>query len=213
MTWLMLYYDALEDYALLTDDQFGRLIRAALHFAKTGEEKELNAPESYIWPVLRNRLIRDKERYEEKCRKNAENINKRWEQQREPGNSKPPGGYERIRTDTNVYDSYEEKVKVESERENEIEYQIKSEATARVKLNAKGYTDSEIDRALSRIPGGEHIRNLTAYLKKAIDEERREKIIGKPVPAQNYTQRDYSGETDAAMDRMMLDTWGQEAGQ
>lgn len=215
MTWIMLYYDALTDYSLLTDEQFGRLIRAGLLFAKTGEETKLSEPEAYLWPGLRSRLLRDKDSYEDKCRKNAENINKRWEQQREPETEpeeeKPPDGYERIRSNTNVYESYEEKeeVKVESE-ENEKKYykvksesEVKSEENARRRLRAEGYSDGEIDRAISRIPEGQYIRSMRAYLKKAIDEERREKIIGKRVPAQMYSQRDYSGEDERAMQRMM----------
>ena len=225
MKWIMLYYDALEECKLLTDEQFGRLVREALHFAKTGQETELSAPEAYLWPGLKNRLIRDKESYEDKCRKNAENINKRWEQQREPeaepeepepeNPEPPPDGYERIRPNTNVYESYEEKEevkeesKIESEKNEKNYYKIKSESeiksenNARRKLRAEGYSDGEIDGALSRIPEGSQIRSLRAYLKKAIDEERREKRIGKRVPAQEYSQRDYSGEQERAFQRMM----------
>ena len=45
---------------------------------------------------------------------------------------------------------------------------------------------------MSRLDGAT-IHNLKAYLKKAIDERRREKVIGKRVSAQDYEQRDYSG--------------------
>ena len=128
MTWIMLYYDALEDYKLLSDEQFGKLIREALRFAQDGTETELSAPEAYLWPGLRNRLIRDKESYEEKCRQNAENIRKRWNRENrdaesgdaenaEPVEEPPPGAYERIRPNTNVYESYEEKEEGKEEQD------------------------------------------------------------------------------------------------
>ena len=206
MTWIMLYYDALEDYKLLSDEQFGRLVREALRFAKTGEETKLPEPESYLWPGLRNRLLRDKESYMEKCRKNAENINKRWEQQRETGQAKEhPDAYESIRSNTNEYERYEEKEEVKEESEEkeknkvESESEVKSEENARRMLRAEGYADGEMDRALSRVRDRESIRSLRAYLKKAIDDER----MSKRVPAQDYPQRDYSGEDEEARQRMI----------
>ena len=228
MTWIMLYYDALKDYKLLSDEQFGRLIRAALSFAQDGAEPELSAPEAYLWPSLQNRLIRDKESYAEKCRQSKEAADERWRRDRErrergdqergeadgaePKEEPPPEKCGRIRTHTDECEQCEEKEKEESESEikKEIEkkydIKIKSESeikNAREKLRAEGYSETEIDGALSRIPADAKIRSLRAYIKKAIDEERREKRIGKRVPAQNYSQRDYSGEQEAAFQRMM----------
>ena len=206
MTWIMLFYDALEDYKLLSNEQFGRLIRAALLFAQDGTEPTFTGPEAYLWPGLKNRLLRDKESYAEKCQKNAENIRKRWnrkgknpEQDGEP----PPDQYDGIRSNTNVYESYQNKDKDKDEVKDKDESEVKSESNALEQLRADGYTNTEIDRALSRIPEGREIWNLRAYLKKAIDEERREKRDGKHVTAHNYAQRDYSGEQEEAMQRMI----------
>ena len=205
MSWIMLFYDALEDYQLLTDEQFGKLIRAALLFAQKGTEPTFDGPEAYLWPGLRNRLIRDKESYEEKCRQNAENVRKRWS--KEGKNADPHTAvYGRIPSHTNGYESYEDKEEVKDKEEIKEESKVKSESesenNAREALRTDGYTDDEIDQALSRIPEGSRIRNLRAYLRKAIDEERRN---GKRVPAQRYEQRDYSGEQEEAMQRMIND--------
>ena len=58
-------------------------------------------------------------------------------------------------------------------------------------LKAAGYTDSEIERAKKRC-GGKRIRNLPAYIKQSIDNERHERAVGQHVSAQDYEQRDYT---------------------
>ena len=214
MSWIMVYYDALKEYRLLSDEQFGRLIRAALSFAQDGTEPTFDGPEAYLWPGLENRLIRDKESYAEKCRQNAENIRKRWNRDgkhAETEGEPPPGEYGRIRPNTNVYESYEEKeeVKEEVEKESKIKVESESEINAREKLRAEGYSEAEIDQAFSRIPKGRTIRNLAAYIKKAIEEERN----GKRVPAQEYQQRSYDGEQEKAMARMIAGMKDAEQGE
>ena len=81
MTGMMLYYDALEEYMELTDEQFGRLIRAGLVYGKDGEETELPIPERYLYPGLKLKITRDKEKYQAVCEKRAEAARKRWNQQ------------------------------------------------------------------------------------------------------------------------------------
>ena len=157
MKYMMLYYDALEEYGPLSDDQFGHLVRAALRFAKTGEEPKLRVPESILWPGLRMRILRDAEKYRTTCEKRTEAAHKRWNQQNNADGA--------MQKDANASNGMQ--YKSESKIKKESESNIKSEGKAQPRYS---------------------------------------------VPAQNYTQRDYSGETKAAMERMMQDTWGDEDG-
>ena len=158
MIYIMLYHDALEEYSSLTDEQFGRLFRAALLFAKTGTETELSEPESILWPGLKMRILRDAEKYQKICDKRAEAAKKRWNQEHDTSAA--------MQMDTNA--------------SNRMQYKSESEGKCKSENNYKS--------------NGKGQQRQT-------------------VPAQEYSQRDYSGETEAAMDRMMLDTWGQEDGQ
>lgn len=78
MKHILLPYDALEEYKKLTDEQFGRLIRAVLRYAQDEEEVDLDGPESYLLPGLKLKIARAKEKYQRKCEQNTDNINKRW---------------------------------------------------------------------------------------------------------------------------------------
>lgn len=183
MTGFMLPYDALEEYQGLTDEQFGKLIRAGLRYARDGEETELSAPESYLYPGLKIKIARDKEKYQEKCRKNRENIAHRW------GNP-PPGDdttvYDRIRTYTNDTNN---NININPNINNQSQYQsINHQEQARKVLRAEGYTESEIAWAIAKAGNGQGVRDWTKYLRQTIENERRQK---KPVQAQDYNQREY----------------------
>lgn len=157
MIYIMLYHDALVEYSPLSDEQFGRLIRAALQFAKTGTETELSAPESILWPGLKMRILRDAEKYQKICDKRADAAKKRWNQENDTTTT--------MQMDTNA--------------SNRKQYKSESEGKCKSENNYKSK--------------GKGQRRQT-------------------VPAQEYSQRDYSGETKAAMERMMQDTWGDEEG-
>lgn len=157
MIYIMLYHDALVEYSPLSDEQFGRLIRAALQFAKTGTETELSAPESILWPGLKMRILRDAEKYQKICDKRTEAAKKRWNHE----------------LDTNAA------MQMDTNASNSMQYKSESEGKCKSESN---------------------------YKSKGKGKQRGD------VPAQNYTQRDYSGETKAAMERMMQDTWGEEDG-
>lgn len=78
MTGFLLRLDSLEEYSVLDDQQFGRLIRAALQFAIDGTEPVLSSPESYLWPGMRLKILHDAEQYRRKCEQNAENARRGW---------------------------------------------------------------------------------------------------------------------------------------
>jgi flagellar biosynthesis GTPase FlhF len=185
---IMLHFDALEEYAGLTDEQFGRLIRAGLLFGRDDKETELGPPESYLFPGLKLKIERDKEQYSRKCEQNRENVNKRWERQREE-----------IRPYTTEYESYQQKEKEQSqqEKQSQTQQQEQQQEQAKEQLRKQGFTDAEIDQAIRTIKNPEEIRNLTGYL--------RQKLIGERMKpqTQNYQQRDYSDREKALLKRFI----------
>jgi len=183
MSYIMVFYDSLEKYEGLSNEQFGRLIRAGLVFARDGTEPELDGPEKIMFPGLKLQIMRDAEKYREKCEKNRENIQQRWGQKPEAGTD--TNVYDRIRPNTNAYETYQDKDKDKSkdqDKDNDKD-QDKSKDKARAELLRDGYTGPEIDAVLSRTDAGK-VKNLKAYVKAAIEK-------GRKASAQQYEQRDY----------------------
>lgn len=60
--YLKVWADDLEQYRKLSDAEYGRLIRAALHYKRTGEEPQLTGREELMWDGKKLEIDRDKER-------------------------------------------------------------------------------------------------------------------------------------------------------
>ena len=73
MTYIHLYLDQIHTLAPLPDAARGRLVLAMLHYAVTGEEQRLTGPARILWPLFRNQIDRDREKYRAKCEKNRMN--------------------------------------------------------------------------------------------------------------------------------------------
>lgn len=69
------YLDALEP---LTDAERGRLFVACLKYSKSGEVGHLSGNERFVFPVFRGQIDRDNAKYANKCKKQTDNVNKRW---------------------------------------------------------------------------------------------------------------------------------------
>ena len=74
---IYLYLDYLELFEGYTLEQVGRLITAMLEYAVTGVIPEFDGPERYVWPMLRGQIDRDREKYNARCKQNAENARSR----------------------------------------------------------------------------------------------------------------------------------------
>ena len=61
--YLKLFVDCLEKYQKLNDTEFGRLVRAALHYKETGAEPVDLGREALLWDGMRLDIDRDNERY------------------------------------------------------------------------------------------------------------------------------------------------------
>lgn len=96
MKFLPLFFSYGETLASLTDEQFGKVIRAALAYMQTGTAPQLEPIEALAFEIIKRDAERSADKYEEICQKRRDAINKRWEKKRE------------AQTDTNEYKCIQE---------------------------------------------------------------------------------------------------------
>lgn len=87
-----------ESFTGLTDEQVGRIIRAAIDYAVDGKTPRLSPVEAMAFQFIRGDIDRSMQAYEERCEKNRQNVQKRWESEDGPADTDE---YERIQTNTN----------------------------------------------------------------------------------------------------------------
>lgn len=104
------YDDRLND---LTDEEIGKLIRAIFKYEKFQKEPKLDRLLMNIFNFIKVDLDKNREKYEKKCKRNKEAVEKRW-------NEKDTNEYERIKkiqTYTNDTDN-------DNEYDSDYEYDI-----------------------------------------------------------------------------------------
>ena len=100
----LFYYDWFNVLKNLNYSQVGRVVMAIEEYEKSGIEPQFRDSTSKIaFTVISNTLIRDAEKYEKKCLKNAENARKRWDNN--------ANVYERINENANYADKERDKDK------------------------------------------------------------------------------------------------------
>lgn len=100
----LFYYDWFNVLKKLNYSQVGRVVMAIEEYEKSGIEPQFRDSTSKIaFTVISNTLIRDAEKYEKKCLKNAENARKRWDNN--------ANVYERINENANYADKERDKDK------------------------------------------------------------------------------------------------------
>lgn len=105
------YHSYIKQCKGLSDGELGRLFRALLEYSASGKVPELNGRESVAFDFMSANIDRDAESYKDTCNRNRENITKR---------------YERIRANTAVYETYQEKEE-EKEKEELLKKDISNE--------------------------------------------------------------------------------------
>lgn len=100
------YHSYLKKIAKLSDQEVGRLFRALLIYSETEETQELTGRESVAFDFIADDIDRAKKSYKERCQKNRDNVNKRYDNISDDTNV-----YERIQSNTNAYESYQNKDK------------------------------------------------------------------------------------------------------
>lgn len=94
----VLYFNAWEQWSMLTDEQAGILIKALLNYGKTGEKLETqDGMVKMAFAFISAQMDMDREKYDETCRKRKEAVRKRWEKDTDEYNS--------IQMDTNDTDN------------------------------------------------------------------------------------------------------------
>jgi hypothetical protein len=63
---MMMYFDMLEGLLVLEDEKIGKFIRAITRYAMYGEIPQFDGLEAVLWSMIRPRLDRDAENYENK---------------------------------------------------------------------------------------------------------------------------------------------------
>ena len=89
--------------AAMTDNDAGRILKAVYAYQVSGESLPDGDPLYPVFAMIRQQFQQDDQRYEETCKRNRENVNKRWN--RNDGIQNDTTVYDRIRTNTNYTDS------------------------------------------------------------------------------------------------------------
>ena len=79
----ILYVDYIKHISKLTDEEAGRLFKAIFNYVNSGEIPNLDGMAAMAFSFISNQLDNDLQKYEEICKKRAENIKKRWDKTRE----------------------------------------------------------------------------------------------------------------------------------
>ena len=74
--YVCLYASYLESLSPFTDEECGRLVRAMLNYAVTGEVSQFEGNERFIWPSIQAQIDRDIVTYRAKCARNKANGSK-----------------------------------------------------------------------------------------------------------------------------------------
>lgn len=114
LEYIPFYYSYRKKLEKLSDQEVGRLVRSLLEYGETGETEELAGRESIAFDFIADDINRAKAAYEERCAKNQRNIEKRYARQDDMN------VYDGIRTNTNVYETYQTKDKTKNKTKNKI---------------------------------------------------------------------------------------------
>jgi hypothetical protein len=91
----LVFCDRSNELDLLTDEQVGRLFRALIKYVSLDEDisETEDIAVKLLFSVMKSAIDENNAKYENKCKKNAENVRKRW-------NKNNTNVYERIPNDT-----------------------------------------------------------------------------------------------------------------
>ena len=88
----ILYHEYSDYINKLTDEQAGQLLKAIFAYVQDGTMPTLDPLTDMVFTVIRKQLDKDRAKYEEKCKQNRKNAEKRWVKQEDAN------GCERMRT-------------------------------------------------------------------------------------------------------------------
>lgn len=94
----ILYLDQQEIFEMLTDEQAGQLIKNIFQYERYGQMPKMDKFLNLAFVPIMQALDKNRRKYEEKCKKNKENIEIRW-------NKQNTNVYERKKQNTNYTDN------------------------------------------------------------------------------------------------------------
>lgn len=85
----IMYVDNRQQFEMISDEQAGKLIKALLSYADTGEKMQTeDGMLQMAFSFLSGVMDRDAKKYNETCERRAENAKKRWEQKQKEQETK-----------------------------------------------------------------------------------------------------------------------------
>lgn len=117
MAYFPTYFSYARTLSGLRDDQFGRVIRAAIGYAENGTIPELDPMEMLGFNFIKEDIDRANDNYKKVCEANRSNVQKRWEKKKNDttvydgirSNTNEYGRMNGINGNTNVYETYQSK--------------------------------------------------------------------------------------------------------
>ena len=77
-TYIQFFFDDLDALESLGDAERGRLLTSLLEYGKTGVTEKLGGNERFLFPMFKGRVDRFFQTYDESCKKNKSNVEKRY---------------------------------------------------------------------------------------------------------------------------------------
>lgn len=214
----------------LSDVEVGRLMKAVWHYATTGEQRDLSGGEKVIFALITMELSQNeakdalisKKRSEAgslggkqkvanaiKCYQTVANAKFAKQSVAKESNASNKEVVEEVVVDddSTSFINIEEADVIRSEQDKLLSTAEVAGFDRTDYVRAKLldlYSDNGLQKMLSAIEAcAEHGAPTIAYLKGVLKGGPKKQGHGRLLPAQQYTQRDYSGEDEEAMKRMI----------
>lgn len=220
MKYLKIWTSFLELINTLEYDEIGRLFEMMLVYAESGNEPEkFTGNERFLWPVAKQQIDLTAEK-NEILRQNGMKGGrpKTKDNQTEPNETK--GNQTKAIKERKEKESKEKESNISSSflddaAAREIQHVHDQVLTAAEDAGFKMsndvraalialYAENGMEKMLAGLKAcAEHGAPNLAYLRGCLKGEPKKPAIAKPVPAQQYTQRDYSDEQADALRRMI----------
>jgi hypothetical protein len=208
--------DYLQKTAKLTDEEVGRLFRALMKYHATGEENEITGREWLAFDFIREDIDRAEKAHNEKCEKNRQNRMNALDNERQRSST---DDNERQRSST-----YKDK---EKEKDNDKENDKDNTPSGDIVKPKKRFTPPTVEEVAAYLKeincdidpqyfidyhiardwilsNGKKVKDWKAVCRTwKRNNFNSLKPAGKVVSAQGYSQRDYEGEDEAALRRML----------
>lgn len=163
-TSVQLYYDYREQFELLSDSQMRKVVYAMIEYDENEKIPKLDKVSAMAFSFIKKRIDYDRNKYNDKCFKNKEKIEKYWENKKIPMN-------------TNVYQCIPSDTK-HTDIELDIDIELDKELDIDIINNKKNKKNSESERESNSVAPAHTLPLVIAYGKElGTDKEYCEKFF------------------------------------